>query len=376
MNILSKRMIFTMATLVGVLGLTFASSALANGGVTFVDEKTSTSAVSISDKAVAKARLGAQGAIVLRWERPKGWKPKTTIKCIWVTGGENSYISKKTGRRVWVDWSGKRAYICPDRTSSTGWRKAGGPPTWENCGNEFIPPFVKKRVPLFKGKYVVEQTLNWTVTISAKASVVGTIRAQAICTGNGVFAQADAYGTGSASALVTFVGRGRTLVKATGAAQAGFNAQVIKQQVSLSGDAVASARLDMSARASVQCVSQPVPPVPPGCQVNCTPPPTPPPPVTTTVKAITTHDVYSGGEVDLCGTITRSDGSKADPTAITISAPGNWEPKSNVFFVDGKWCQRFKVPATTVQYNVTYTIFAYGAQASNTMTVRPQNTGP
>src|SRR3989344_8911843 len=128
-------MSFVMSATLVVTGLAFASIATAQApapGVTLTEQKYTFSSTSVSLVEKGSAQLGLQlrenGRLVLHWERP-GWKPKTQKRCRWVTGGTNSYLDR-AGKRHWIDWTGKRAYICPDRTSSTGWRKAGGPPTW------------------------------------------------------------------------------------------------------------------------------------------------------------------------------------------------------------------------------------------------------
>lgn len=132
---------------------------------------------------------------------------------------------------------------------------------------------------------------------------------------------------------------------------------------------------------SPPCCQPPPPPPPPVCPPGttgtwpmCVTPP--PPPVTTTVKAITTHDVYSGGQADLCFTVSRSDNSAVDPNQLHVAPAEGQMIAGTLKFVDGKWCQRWQAPVTTVTHQVRWTAYAYGASDSSTMTVRVQDTGP
>lgn len=238
------------------------------------EQKVSFSTVKFTDKETAVARASTKGALLVRWEFPKGWKPKSKVGCRWENGGTNSYISKKTNKRVWIDWTGKRAYICPDRSSSTGWRKAGGPPTWENCGNEFIPRGMKKKVPLYKGRYVVEQTMNITVTVRLRANINAAASAQASCIVPGASASATATGTGSAFVLVT--GRATAKSRLTAQGLASGRARLSTAQNSelmLTASKRASVNLTASARAVCTAVLPSTPAAP-----TVPTPPTPPTP--------------------------------------------------------------------------------------------------
>jgi hypothetical protein len=273
----SKQSMGLVAVLVTVAGLALfgakanANAALADGQPSVGQTAVAFSDIQLTAQDVAIVSAVSRGSLQLRWEMPEGWQPQSAKGCIWVHGGKNSYIAPD-GHRVFVSWKGKRAYICPDPTSSTGWRKAGGPPNWENCGNEFIPPFSHKKAKVFRGKFVVVKNFTWRIKV--RAQLAATAAAYAQCSVGGASAWALAYGVGFASAEVTFTATART--KEEAAASIGSSLSISDKE-SLKASAAAAATLNLKANAAVSCTGAvPSPPVtPPG---SPPPPNTPPPP--------------------------------------------------------------------------------------------------
>lgn len=145
--------------------------------------------------------------------------------CKWVTGGWNS--GKDANGKLHFFWDGKRAKVCRNKKSPTGWVKVKGGITGRNCSNPWR--FSKPKVVVNN----VVMIRKWIkVTVSATASV----RVEGICG----FAEASA----TASATV----KARTYVQGKNAAEA---------------TAYATAKAQAVAKASAS--------------LNCTPPPPPPP---------------------------------------------------------------------------------------------------
>lgn len=248
----------------------------------------------LSDKETVVTTGKGTGVLQLRWEMPKGWKPASKKGCHWVTGGTNSYIGAN-GKRYWIDWTGKRAYICPSKSSPTGWRKAGGPPHWEPCGNVFAPPG-KPHPRVFRGKYKVVHSFTWTATVTLKVTLPADVYASAWCSVPGASASATASGHGSASASITGKASASTRFSAVGRATG--KAQLSDSQktsLMLSASKQASINMTASARTVCTAVLPPgTPPPPPPTTTPPTPPstptPTPPPPHSCTVGAIVEKD--------------------------------------------------------------------------------------
>lgn len=274
------RMIFAL-TAVGALAAVAATSALADVNPNNVAYAYSAMQTSVTDKSVAVARTNR--VLQVRWEVPGGWKPAKADKpkCHWETGGTNSYINA-VGKRIWIDWSGKRAYICPSKTSSTGWRKAGGPPNWEPCGNEFAPPG-KPHPPVFRGRYLVVAGFSFTAKVSVRATMSASGSAFAECSATGAYARAyaSAYGWGMATASATASGR----TKALALGSATTKAVSLISEADVRGKAEADVRVNLRVSAQAQCsgVQPPVqPPLPPGIPQPPSPPQVCPPNTTGT----------------------------------------------------------------------------------------------
>jgi hypothetical protein len=99
--------------------------------------------------------------------------------------------------------------------------------------------------------------------------------------------------------------------------------------------------------------------------------------VTLTITCLTSHDVFSDGQVDLEVKVTRSDGTQpmlspsdinwwVDEGAMVPGTVHTYTDASGVYWVD-----RWHAPITTMDHNVTWhASVAGGNQCSNVMTVR------
>ncbi len=237
----------------------------AANGVTYCNQVAQMTS-SESDRKVATLKVNSGGVMQLRWAFPAGWKPTVGEQksCHWVVGGTNSYVNS-AGKTIPIPWAGKKAYICPSASSPSGWRKAGGPPTWEDCGNVFWPKTAPQPKNIYYGRYKIVQNFNYTVTLSLKLTLHGTVSASARCTvgdaTNGASASGTATGTDSESIVVSGTGTGRTLMQATNMAhQAAINST---QANNLRATVTATASYKMTASASASC--QAPPPVAPTC---------------------------------------------------------------------------------------------------------------
>jgi hypothetical protein len=252
-----------MATVVAV---TIPSGALADtgncntasNGVTYCNSQSSVTSQE-SDVKVEKLNLDSSGVLQVRWEFPKGWRPKSLKGCHWVTGGTNSFRDS-SGHLVKVSWAGKRAFICPSKSSPSGWRKAGGPPTFRNCGNIFWPP---RRHPkhIFRGRFKVVQHFTFTAKLTLKMTLTGTVTATATCSVNGASASGTASGSDEESIIVTATATGSSFEQASGEAHSiAVHSQAVNN---LKATVTATATFKMEASASASCQASPPPPPPP-----------------------------------------------------------------------------------------------------------------
>lgn len=156
--------------------------------------------------------------------------------CKWVTGGWNSGVDAN-GKLQWF-WDGKRAKVCRNKKSPTGWVKVAGGLTGRNCGN---PWRFKKPKVVVQNVVMIRKWIK--VTVSATASV----RVDGSC------------GFAEASATATATVKARTYAKGKNAAQ------VL---------AYATARAQATAKASASLSCTTPPPPPPSCEElgNCPPP--------------------------------------------------------------------------------------------------------
>ncbi len=220
---MARKVTIAIMALVAVLALTTstANAATGNGGSGQAESQDKASATVLADVKI-------KGKIDRR-------------SCKWVKGGWNS--GKDANGKLQYFYDGKRAKVCRNKKSPTGWVKVDGGLTGRNCGN----PWKFK-----KPKHVVKNVVmirNW---IKVTASATAHVRVEGSCG----FAEASA----SASATV----KARTYIRGKGAAETLAYAK-------------AKAQATAKASASLNCTTPP--PTceqtgtcpPPPCTQNCAP---------------------------------------------------------------------------------------------------------
>lgn len=213
-----KVTIFAFMALVAVLAIpTMSNATTGNGGSGQAESRDEASATVLADVKI-------KGKIDRR-------------SCKWVKGGYNS--GKDANGKLQYFYDGKRAKVCRNKKSPTGWVKVAGGLTGRNCGNPWRftkPKVVVKNVVMIR---------NW---IKVTASATAHVRVEGSCG----FAEASATASATVKARIRIEGRGA--------------AETL---------AYASARAQATAKASASLNCTTPPPPPPTCQEvgNCPPPP-------------------------------------------------------------------------------------------------------
>ena len=182
-------------------------------------------------------------------------------KCHWTDGwnsGENA-----NGTLYWF-WD-THMYVCPSKTSPTGWAKVKGGMTGRDCGNAVK---LKQKpqhnvVARSRVKLLPHLVVEAVVHVSAKASVIGSAIAK--CEEGGAFAAASLNASGEAIATAegkaTASSKSKAIAKAT--AEANFKL-VTKEKASAYATARAEATSKIEGQVAAKCHGSP--PKMPSCE--------------------------------------------------------------------------------------------------------------
>lgn len=190
-----------------------------------------------------------------------------THQCMWTVNGYNSGHTK-AGKLYWFK-DPKRAQICRNSHSPTGWVKVAGGISGRNCHNPYAPPKAKVPGPIVTQYVLVQKIPDSASTVQATLTMVREASVTASCTvtdssGDTASASAEAFAFGTAYATASASAHAATQVTATHNASLEAQKSVISQSADTATAAFVQATVQLVVKAFATCTKVPV------NQVTCT----------------------------------------------------------------------------------------------------------